>query len=661
MSGSTIPGTIDSTPPEQPPIDAQNASKVVAVVGNGLNTTKAPKLSLQSNDESPGTETAFFTMIQRRGAQSIHSNGSQQSAQEPAPGMQRRSYVADRDKDKLRQAGGVFGGLDVRAMKEQLREQMHKPTYDVRDMYRKDGIFQYIARSHVFEMITLAVIVLNAIWMGVDADLNDAEILLDAAPVFIVAENLFCMYFTVEVVIRFYAFEHKRACLRDSWFLFDTALVILMVFETWVMTGLMLALHVRSGEGIFSNTAVLRSFKLLRLTRLTRMARLLRSMPEMLIIIKGIVSAIRPVCFTLFLLFLLLYLFSIIFKQLTVETDVGGAHFGTVADAGHTLLLCGVLMDNMGELVWDINDEDAGTRIVLLFAGAVFVLLASLTVMNMLIGILCDVVSAVAATEQEAMTIASTKEKLHSIVMQFVDPVPGQATPKEDDVQITKEKFLEILKHPVATNLLTDIDVDVVSLVDLVDTIFVSETGSERVLSFGDLLETCLGQRSTQAATIRDITSLRKYGHARLDRLEKQGLQLEAMFEAHAAALSTLLEVTTGKPPPSSPKHGEIARGKSRVTMAARCTMTKVSEMNDHWSKKLDHKAELRRDVSADQEGLFEPQAQNVEHDAQNARRASEEDACSRARTLERTIESVNTDLVVQDISHPSGIGEVQV
>eukprot|EP00971_Amphidinium_carterae_P322759 6415045-Amphidinium_carterae.1 len=54
-------------------------------------------------------------------------------------------------------------------------------------------------------------------------------------------------------------------------------------------------------------------------------------------------------------------------------------------------------------------------------------------------GILCDVVSAVAATEQEAMTIASTKEKLHSIVMQFVDPVPGQATPKEDDVQITKE------------------------------------------------------------------------------------------------------------------------------------------------------------------------------------------------------------------------------
>eukprot|EP00971_Amphidinium_carterae_P203018 4028883-Amphidinium_carterae.1 len=110
-------------------------------------------------------------------------------------------------------------------------------------------------------------------------------------------------------------------------------------------------------------------------------------------------------------------------------------------------------------------------------------------------------------------------------------------------------------------------------------------------------------------------------------------------------------QVTTGKPPPSSPKHGEIARGKSRVTMAARCTMTKVldnptigtrchkspkdestpqhefedlcalnlvrpvgswrevSEMNDHWSKKLDHKAELRRDVSADQEGLFEPQA----------------------------------------------------
>ena len=59
-------------------------------------------------------------------------------------------------------------------------------------------------------------------------DSNDAATLVDAQPVFIVVENLFCVYFSVELAIRFAAFRYKRNCMKDSWFVFDSVLVALM-------------------------------------------------------------------------------------------------------------------------------------------------------------------------------------------------------------------------------------------------------------------------------------------------------------------------------------------------------------------------------------------------------------------------------------------------
>eukprot|EP00971_Amphidinium_carterae_P344882 6485541-Amphidinium_carterae.2 len=138
---------------------------------------------------------------------------------------------------KLEQGGHVF--VDADAMKdvsklrlineqERVRKNLTKPKYDVKDFYKKEGMWQMIATSHMFEMVTLVVtalaqpaalvsylatcyccnghgipvshtdihrnqnsiadlsllpqvITLNAIWIAVDTDLNDAPILLEAA------------------------------------------------------------------------------------------------------------------------------------------------------------------------------------------------------------------------------------------------------------------------------------------------------------------------------------------------------------------------------------------------------------------------------------------------------------------------------------------------
>lgn len=80
----------------------------------------------------------------------------------------------------------------------------------------------------------MIVIVIYAIYMSIDMDLNDKDLITEMHPAFIIFEQIFCTFFVFELLIRFGAFEKKCNCLRDAWFVFDLTLVIMMVAETWV-------------------------------------------------------------------------------------------------------------------------------------------------------------------------------------------------------------------------------------------------------------------------------------------------------------------------------------------------------------------------------------------------------------------------------------------
>merc|ERR1711971_295093 len=136
-------------------------------------------------------------------------------------------------------------------------------------------------------------------------------------------------------------------------------------------------------------------------------AKLLHRMPELLILIKGMVSAMRSVFFTFLLILILVYIFSIAFKQLTDGSQAGKDFFPTIPHAMHTLWIDGTLLDGPNNVVEALL-KDHGPVLVLLFY--VFVLLSALNLMNMLIGVLCDVVSAVASTEKEAITVGKVKD-----------------------------------------------------------------------------------------------------------------------------------------------------------------------------------------------------------------------------------------------------------
>lgn len=289
-------------------------------------------------------------------------------------------------------------------------------------------------------------------------------------------------------------------------------------------------------SGGLGNTSLLRLLRLLRLSRLARMARLLRSMPELLILIKGMFAAVRSVFFTLLLLLLLLYVYAILFRQLTAETTLGDQYFPSILRSMNQLTLDGIFFCSMGDLVGMMIDEDAYHLLVVFY---IFVLLATFTILNMLIGVLCDVVSSVGEVEHEQLTIQAVSEQLKEIVNQTLD-VSNIA--EGEELQITKKDFLDILAHKDSAMFLDEEEINVFALVDLVDTIFASEDGQDKVLTFSDLVEILLDQRGNNEASVKDGTELRKYIRGRIDRAEKS-------LEAQMVTLGRMIEMSKSLPP----------------------------------------------------------------------------------------------------------------
>mmetsp|Transcript_16516 Transcript_16516/g.49866 ORF Transcript_16516/g.49866 Transcript_16516/m.49866 type:complete len:427 (+) Transcript_16516:2-1282(+) len=375
-----------------------------------------------------------------------------------------------------------------------------KPDYNVFDFYKMEGPYQRIARSQSFENATLLVVFVNAIWIWIDTDYNTSNSLFQAHPLFIMVDNFFCTYFLLELFIRFMSFTKLKFCFRDSWFNFDSVLVGLMVVETWIMP---LVLAVLPG-GMDNNSVtggtgqLVKLVRLMRLTRMARMVRLLRAIPELMVLVKSVAVAMRSVCFTLCLLVVFLYIFALIFVQLRQSNMLGNVYaedLKTVPDAMYFLLLRGILPD-LAEHVFDFGNAHWLGAVIFLF----FILMASLTIMNMLLGVLVQVVGAISDTEHERMTVQWVKVKLLEML---------QSTGLDDDhnMQISKQEFQRLLLNPKAAKMVQEVGVDVVGLVDFADFIF----EGDRELTFGQFMELVLQLRGSNTATVKDIVDLRKF------------------------------------------------------------------------------------------------------------------------------------------------------
>jgi hypothetical protein len=431
--------------------------------------------------------------------------------EEPAGMAKRLSLAASAVSDRANKTSSynpsrqIFANADQ--MKEQVQQAILQPDYDVRDMYRTDGCFQAIARSSAFDVTGLSLILLNALWLGVETDHNDEALLVDADLPFILVENFFCTVFCFELFVRFMAFRSKADVKKDSWFMFDSVLVLFMALETWVLSIIVLL----TNGGLTANsssTSVLRVVRLFRMTRAARVARLLKAVPELMVIGRGIVIVARTVVVIMCLLFMIIYTCAIVFTQLAKGTDLEHTICSDMLTTMSTLLLGGILPD-----VAPTTNEMAGEDFFFAAFFFIFVLMAYVMIMNMLIGVLVEVVSVVASVEKEKNQVASVKRVLQKWA-------PEADTNGDNMFGVTE--FKQMLNNAGCAKDLNDVGVDAIALIDHAD--FVYRDKDE--LTFAELLSVVLGLRGRNDPKVQDLVQLRKFLHSEMQRIE---LSLEGL------------------------------------------------------------------------------------------------------------------------------------
>jgi len=393
----------------------------------------------------------------------------------------------------------IFANADQ--MKEQVQQAILQPDYDVRELYKTEGCFQAVARSSIFDICGLTLIMLNAVWLGIETDLNEKALLVDADPPFIIVENFFCTCFCAELLIKFMAFSRKTDVLKDSWFVFDSVLVCFMAAETWLLS-ILVWVTAGSLTANSSSTSVLRVVRLFRMTRAARVARVLKAVPELMVIGHGIVIVARTVVVIFCVLFLVIYTFAIVFTQLGKGTELEKRLCPDMLTTMGTLLLGGILPD-----ISPTTQEFASEDIFFAAFFFLFVLLAYVMIMNMLIGVLVEVVSVVASVEKETNQVASVKRVLQ------------KWAPEADmngDNMFGVSEFKKMLNTTGCARDLNDVGVDAIALIDHAD--FVYRDKDE--LTFAELLSVVLGLRGRNDPKVQDLVQLRKFLQGEMQRIE---------------------------------------------------------------------------------------------------------------------------------------------
>merc|ERR1712151_809138 len=151
--------------------------------------------------------------------------------------------------------------------------------------------------------------------------------------------------------------------------------------------------------------------------------------------------------------------------------------------------------------------------------------------LNMLIGVLCEVVSEVAGKENEERSTIMASERMKGIAEDLDSDFNGK---------ISYEEFSKIMERPEALHVLESVGVNPVAIVDFAELFFV-EDGKSIELPFEQFMEMVMNLRETNQAKVkdvmntwmqikmstnRDIQKLQQALNTKTDALEKQVSQV---------------------------------------------------------------------------------------------------------------------------------------
>ncbi len=222
------------------------------------------------------------------------------------------------------------------------------------------NFFEKLKDNRVFQFSVVAIIILNAVLIGATT--------YELDPVFLniihLLDYAITIFFVIEILIRFIGEKEKKKFFKDGWNIFDTIIVAISLIP------------------IPDNS----SYLVLRLLRIFRVLRLISVIPELKKIIEAILDSIKRVFYVSLLLFIVLYIYATMGSILFGEDDPD-----RWADLGISLItLFQVLTLSSWENVMLPLQAIYWWAWIYFFS---FISICSITVLNLVIAILVDVVN----------------------------------------------------------------------------------------------------------------------------------------------------------------------------------------------------------------------------------------------------------------------------
>jgi hypothetical protein len=275
---------------------------------------------------------------------------------------------------------------------------------------------------------------------------------------------------------------------------FDAFLVGSMLVETWI---LMPILKVVGG----SINVPVGALRLLRLLKMTRMARMMKTFPELVTMVKGMVRSVRAIFGSVLLVMLFIYTFAILINMLLKEEDELNTKlredlqfdFATIPHCMWTLGMCGVFMlDGAANIATHLVESDKPVIIIAGWTFLLFTLLTALTILQMLIGVLCEVIADTKREQDEARVVAMMKQQLIHRFQQHDD----------GDGRINQSELNEILSDPATKALLRNLNINRLFLLEMQKLMFPTKDTAVAFLPLTEIILQCRGNNQATVDTV---------------------------------------------------------------------------------------------------------------------------------------------------------------
>jgi voltage-gated sodium channel len=397
----------------------------------------------------------------------------------------------------------AFG--DTEEMQENLKRILDEFANDELHSYH-DGLIPRLLKSDWFKRLMFGIILLGSLWVGIDTDLNKQDAPPNLRMMINVVDNLICLFFTSEIILRLSAFKNKRDALLFGSFVFDFAMMVCVVMGTWMipLVQYLYALS-RSNADYGNESSALRILRVLRLVRIARIGRLVSAWPDLVILCNGMTVALRKICSTICLLVVIQFIFAVIFTELLSNTDAEKHNFTSVYRSMIYLLAEGIF-DDQSPIIYALLEIHWFYFVLIM----IYIVLADLTLMNMVVGVVIRVVSSVADAESAAKDVVMVRDQLFA-AMRKLD--------LNHNATISLREFQHAFDQPEMVHAMHELGIDVIALQQDEDVIF-NEPNVE--VGYEDVVMGLMKFRGTNVCTVKDVMDLRLHVKNECKQLESR-------------------------------------------------------------------------------------------------------------------------------------------